>query len=56
MEFGLSRAVQLASSSLVGQRPAREPARELVRELDSVMEFGLYRATHGKAIDHFSLS
>jgi len=30
------------SSSLAGRRPVREPAFELVRELDSVMEFGLY--------------
>jgi len=43
MEFGLSGAMQLASSSLAGRRPAREQARELVRELDSVMEFGLNR-------------
>ena len=31
------------SSSLAGRRPAREAASELVRELDSVMEFGLNR-------------
>ena len=31
MEFVLSRAILLASSSLAGRRQAREPARELVR-------------------------
>jgi len=42
MEFGLSGAVQLASSSLAGRRPApREPAREPAHQLDSVMESGL---------------
>ena len=29
-------AIQLASSSLAGRRPVREPTRVLVRELDSV--------------------
>jgi len=44
MEFDLSGAIQLASRSLAGRRPPCEPcepARELVRELDSVMEFGV---------------
>ena len=31
----------MLSSLLAARRPASEPARELVRELDSVMEFGL---------------
>jgi len=35
MEFGLSDAKQLASRSLAGLRPARNPS-----ELDSAMEFG----------------
>jgi len=30
---------------LAGRRPAREPAHEAARELDSVMEFGLYHLT-----------
>jgi len=33
-------AVQLASRLLACRRPAREAARELVRELNSVVEFG----------------
>jgi len=33
-----------ATRSLEGRRPAREPALELVREQDSVMEFGLNHA------------
>jgi len=41
MEFGLSGAIQPASSSLAGRRLARDPAGELIRELDSVMEVGL---------------
>jgi len=33
MEFGLSRTIQLASSSLAGLRPARELAADLVSDL-----------------------
>jgi len=34
----------MLSSSLADRRPAREPAGELVRELDSVMECGFNRS------------
>jgi len=39
------------SSSLAGRRPAREQACELVRELDSVMEFGLYQPVISRRTD-----